>query len=161
MGSDERDAWRRGGPRPDMCPSCLLCAQVDKFGKVRRAMHGTQRLDFRQTHDVYGEDIVDLKNTRYVFLNTLFSVSEGCLYLQLVDRYDEGAPIPSNMHSPLSPLTIAEGGSRVCPRPRNRFDARNILSKRSRNYYNYSPNTLKIFGRPSAGDLSALLCVCL
>ena len=33
---------------------------------------------------------VDLREGRWAFLNTLFSVSEGCLYAQLVDRLDSG-----------------------------------------------------------------------
>jgi FMN phosphatase YigB (HAD superfamily) len=33
---------------------------------------------------------VDLALGRYVFLNTLFSLSEACMYTQLVDRLDEG-----------------------------------------------------------------------
>jgi len=40
---------------------------------------------------VYDDEVVDLKNQRFIFLNTLFSVSEGCLYLQLVDLYDQGS----------------------------------------------------------------------
>ena len=39
---------------------------------------------------MYDDEVVDLKNQRFIFLNTLFSVSEGCLYLQLVDLYDQG-----------------------------------------------------------------------
>jgi len=33
---------------------------------------------------------IDLRDDRWFFLNTLFSVSEGCLYAQLVDRLDSG-----------------------------------------------------------------------
>jgi 5'-nucleotidase len=33
---------------------------------------------------------VDLAESRWVFLNTLFSLSEGCLYSQLVDLLDQG-----------------------------------------------------------------------
>ena len=40
---------------------------------------------------MYDDEVVDLKNQRFIFLNTLFSVSEGCLYLQLVDLYDQGS----------------------------------------------------------------------
>src|SRR5690606_5194902 len=34
--------------------------------------------------------VVDLEERRWVFLNTLFSLSEGCLYRQLVDLLDKG-----------------------------------------------------------------------
>lgn len=65
--------------------------KVDRFGYVRRAMHGTRRMANRETHRVYGRQLVDLReNKRWLFLNTLFSVSEGCLYQQLVDKLDAG-----------------------------------------------------------------------
>lgn len=66
--------------------------KVDRFGVVRRAMHGTRRLTRAETFEEYGRDQVDvdLRSGRWSFLNTLFSVSEGCLYAQLVDRLDSG-----------------------------------------------------------------------
>jgi len=64
--------------------------KVDRFGLVKRAMHGTRRLSIRETHKVYGRQLVDLRETRWLFLNTLFSVSEGCLYAQLVEKLDRG-----------------------------------------------------------------------
>jgi len=64
--------------------------KVDRFGYVRRAMHGTRRLSHRETHEVYGRELVDLREKRWLFLNTLFSVSEGCLYAQLVEKFDTG-----------------------------------------------------------------------
>ena len=64
--------------------------KVDRFGYVRRAMHGTRRLSHRETHEIYGRQLVDLREKRWLFLNTLFSVSEGCLYAQLVEMLDSG-----------------------------------------------------------------------
>jgi HAD superfamily 5'-nucleotidase-like hydrolase len=64
--------------------------KVDRFGYVRRAMHGTRRLSHRETHEIYGRQLVDLREKRWLFLNTLFSVSEGCLYAQLVEKFDAG-----------------------------------------------------------------------
>ena len=40
---------------------------------------------------IYGRYVVDLREGRWSFLNTLFSVSEATLYLQLVDRLDDGS----------------------------------------------------------------------
>jgi len=64
--------------------------KVDRFGYVRRAMHGTRMLSRSETFEQYGRDQVDvdLRSDRWAFLNTLFSVSEGCLNAQLVDRFD-------------------------------------------------------------------------
>ena len=65
--------------------------KVDRFGYVRRAMHGTRRISPDEILKEYGDKhYIDLRDPRWVFLNTLFSVSEGCLYAQLVDRLDSG-----------------------------------------------------------------------
>lgn len=64
--------------------------KVNRFGHVRKACHGTRMLDFNQVRDTYGNSPLDLPHTRWQFLDTLFSLSESCLYLQLVDRLDSG-----------------------------------------------------------------------
>jgi len=65
--------------------------KANRFGFVKRAMHGTRMLDFPQQQQAYGQVLVDLSDSRWVFLNTLFSLSEGCLYAQAVDLLDAGA----------------------------------------------------------------------
>jgi len=64
--------------------------KANRFGLVRRAQHGTAPLDFSSQRRVYAGTIVDLAEPRWVFLNTLFSLSEGCLYAQMVDLLDQG-----------------------------------------------------------------------
>lgn len=64
--------------------------KVNRFGYVKRAMHGTQFVDFDGMRRMYARTIVDLSETRFVFLNTLFSVSEACMYAGLVDLLDAG-----------------------------------------------------------------------
>ena len=65
--------------------------KVDRFGYVQRATHGTTELSPAEIAEVYGGvPPIDLRDSRWIFLNTLFSVSEGCLYAQLVDRLDSG-----------------------------------------------------------------------
>jgi len=65
--------------------------KANRFGFVKRAMHGTRMLDFTEQRDAYGQTLVDLSDSRWVFLNTLFSLSEGCLFAQAVDLLDRGA----------------------------------------------------------------------
>lgn len=66
--------------------------KADRFGYVKRAMHGTNMLSNRAVSEIYGRELVDLRNqSRWEFLNTFFSVSEGVAYMQMVDRLDEGA----------------------------------------------------------------------
>ena len=59
--------------------------KVNRFGYVKRAFHGTRPLDFEEQRKIYSRTIVDLAEPRWVFLNTLFSLSEGCMYAQLID----------------------------------------------------------------------------
>ncbi|XP_057471869.1 uncharacterized protein LOC130760516 isoform X1 [Actinidia eriantha] len=69
--------------------------KADRFGYVKRAMHGTRMLSNRAVSEMYGRELVDLrKENRWEFLNTLFSVSEAVAYMQMVDRLDEGAIAP-------------------------------------------------------------------
>lgn len=64
--------------------------KANRFGYVKRAMHGTRMLPYEEQRDLYARDLVDLAQPRWVFLNTLFSLSEACLYAQLVDLLDAG-----------------------------------------------------------------------
>ncbi len=60
----------------------------NRFGYVNRAFHGTSEMEFGAQRSVYSRAIVDLTDPRYVFLNTLFDLSKGCMYAQLVDLLD-------------------------------------------------------------------------
>ncbi len=69
--------------------------KANRFGFVKRAMHGTRMLAFGEQRDAYAQTLVDLNDNRWVFLNTLFSLSEGCLFAQAVDLLDAGALPPA------------------------------------------------------------------
>uniref|UniRef100_A0A2N9EIF3 5'-nucleotidase n=1 Tax=Fagus sylvatica TaxID=28930 RepID=A0A2N9EIF3_FAGSY len=61
--------------------------KADRFGYVKRAMHGTKMLSTRAVSEMYGRELVDLrKESQWEFLNTLFSVSEAVAYMQAVGR---------------------------------------------------------------------------
>jgi HAD superfamily 5'-nucleotidase-like hydrolase len=62
--------------------------KANRFGYVKKAFHGTKELDFEMQRRVYSRVVVDLSEPRYVFLNTLFSISEACIYMQLVELLD-------------------------------------------------------------------------
>ncbi len=64
--------------------------KANRFGHVRNACHGTKMLGFEGWRDAYGTAPVDLAEARWQFMNTLFSLSEACLYMQLVDLLDQG-----------------------------------------------------------------------
>jgi 5'-nucleotidase len=65
--------------------------KATRFGFVMRATHGTRPLAHDEQRKMYSRVLIDLSQPRWVFLNTLFSLSEACLYAQLIDRFDEGA----------------------------------------------------------------------
>ncbi len=65
--------------------------KANRFGFVKRAVHGTQPLSFEEQRHVYARTIVDLAEPRWSFMNTLFSLSEACMYGQLVDLLDQRA----------------------------------------------------------------------
>ena len=62
--------------------------KADRFGYVKRACHGTRFLGWDEQRRAYSGTLVDLGEPRWVFLNTLFSLSEACMFAQLVDRLD-------------------------------------------------------------------------
>jgi 5'-nucleotidase len=62
--------------------------KANRFGYVKQAAHGTAMLDFEETRRTYSRAVVDLAEDRWVFMNTLFSLSEAAMYSCLVDRLD-------------------------------------------------------------------------
>ena len=61
-----------------------------RFGYVIRAAHGPEFLEFDRLRTDYEGVTVDLSEDRWVFLNTLFSLSEAALFSGLVARMDAG-----------------------------------------------------------------------
>ena len=64
--------------------------KANRFGYVTRAAHGTALLAHEVQRAAYSQVWVDLSEPRWVFLNTLFSLSEACIYAQLVELLDAG-----------------------------------------------------------------------
>ncbi|MEJ2240121.1 MAG: HAD-IG family 5'-nucleotidase [Gemmatimonadales bacterium] len=64
--------------------------KTNRFGYVKQAYHGTQPMEFGKQRSMYARSLVDLSEDRFEFLNTLFSLSEACMYTQLVDMLDDG-----------------------------------------------------------------------
>jgi HAD superfamily 5'-nucleotidase-like hydrolase len=64
--------------------------KANRFGYVKHAFHGTKPIEFESKKQMYRDTLVDLSDRRWVFMNTLFSISEACMYMQLVDLLDDG-----------------------------------------------------------------------
>jgi HAD superfamily 5'-nucleotidase-like hydrolase len=76
---------------------CGNLVKANRFGYVKQATHGMRRLEFEQQRKLYSRLLVHLSEPRWVFLNTLFSLSGACMYSQLVDLLDAGQlPGPMN-----------------------------------------------------------------
>ncbi len=65
--------------------------KANRFGFVMRAAHGTAAMSFEAQREAYRHLPIDLSESRFFFLNTLFSLSGSCLFAQLVDLYDRQA----------------------------------------------------------------------
>jgi HAD superfamily 5'-nucleotidase-like hydrolase len=63
--------------------------KANRFGYIKSAAHGTKMLDFGQMRQAYSGTLVEMSSGRYQFLDTLFSLSEACMYSQLVDLFDK------------------------------------------------------------------------
>jgi 5'-nucleotidase len=70
--------------------------KATRFGYVIQAQHGTSPLSFEAQRETYSSTFVDLAESRWEFMNTLFSLSEASLFAQLVDRLDAGE-LPENI----------------------------------------------------------------
>lgn len=64
--------------------------KANRFGNVKHAFHGTAPMSFEDIRATYAHVVVDLSEDRWEFLNTLFSMSEACLFTQMVDLLDAG-----------------------------------------------------------------------
>jgi len=65
--------------------------KANRFGYIKRAVHGGRFLEHDVQRSAYGRTSVDLNEGRWRFLNTFFSLSEACMYAQLVDLLDAGS----------------------------------------------------------------------
>jgi HAD superfamily 5'-nucleotidase-like hydrolase len=64
--------------------------KANRFGYVTMAAHGVRVLPHDEVRRVYSGVWVDLSDKRWELLNTLFSLSEACLYGQMVELFDAG-----------------------------------------------------------------------
>ncbi|HJN37600.1 MAG TPA: HAD-IG family 5'-nucleotidase [Gammaproteobacteria bacterium] len=61
-----------------------------RFGTVKHGMHGLRALSKQELESQYGKCLIDLADQRFIFLNTLFSLSTSCLYAQLINALNQG-----------------------------------------------------------------------
>ena len=71
--------------------------KATRFGYVVRAQHGTRHLAFDEQRRAYDGEVIELRDERFEFMNTLFELSRASLWSQLVERHDQ-TPLPG-IHS--------------------------------------------------------------
>ncbi len=62
--------------------------KVNRFGFVKTAFHGTGSMNYEDQRRLYSRIVVDHREDRFIFLSTLFSLSEACLFAELVELFD-------------------------------------------------------------------------
>ena len=68
--------------------------KATRFGYVVRAQHGNELLGFDEQRRSYYGTVIDLREERFEFMNTLFELSRASLWCQLVDLHDRRPPLP-------------------------------------------------------------------
>lgn len=89
-------------------------------------MHGTRMLSWSEIRNTYGRELVVLKHDRWQFLNTLFSVSEAVMYMQVCSE----SPNPKPKSQPPSLLTLPRCKSGCANKPL--LQIRNLFPDRER-----------------------------
>ena len=64
--------------------------KLSRFGKVKKAFHGKKELSFSETQKVYQKLVIDLNDPNIQSLDTSFSISNGVLFLSLVEEKNNG-----------------------------------------------------------------------
>ena len=62
--------------------------KVNCFGYVKRSSHGTKFLTYEEQRKAYRAPAIDLMDSRYYIVHTLFSLAEVGLFAQLVTMFD-------------------------------------------------------------------------
>jgi 5'-nucleotidase len=62
--------------------------KANRFGQVHKASHGTRMLEYEERRATYGDEVIALGGERWLAMDTLFSLSESCLYMQAVELFD-------------------------------------------------------------------------
>ncbi len=62
--------------------------KVNRYGYVKKAAHGTRFLSLDEQKKIYNTPGIDVGDSRFYTVHTLFSLAESCLFAQLVDFID-------------------------------------------------------------------------
>ena len=63
--------------------------KMDRHTFVSRAYHGTRALTREERHSRYSDERLDVGQSRYAVIDTLFALPEACMFAALVDLFGE------------------------------------------------------------------------
>ena len=62
--------------------------KVSLYNKIKNAYHGTKVISYREQIEHYGASSIDLRDTKFMSVDTTFSIALTIIYSQLVDLKD-------------------------------------------------------------------------
>ncbi len=63
--------------------------KLDTHDRIWRAMYGRRQLSLEEAADLYANQKIRLGSSQYSSLDSLFTMSEACLYCNLIDYFEE------------------------------------------------------------------------
>ena len=63
--------------------------KLSRFGAIRQSYHGTQPVNYATQKKMYRSTYIDLRDPKYIAIDTAFSISFCVLYAQLIDYKDQ------------------------------------------------------------------------
>ena len=65
--------------------------KVSLYSKIKTSYHGSKVLSYKEQLKLYGSENIDLREDRYLSVDTAFSIAFVVIYSQLIDMKDRGA----------------------------------------------------------------------
>ena len=62
--------------------------KVSLYSKIKQSFHGSKNLSYKDQLELYGSENIDLREDRYLSVDTAFSIAFVVIYSQLVDLKD-------------------------------------------------------------------------
>lgn len=76
----------------DLKNGCIL--QLSRYNKVKTSYYGLEQVPFKKQKAIYQNMAIDLREEQYKSLDTLFAISNGVLFSQLVQLKKDGVDLP-------------------------------------------------------------------
>ncbi len=126
--------------------------KANRFGYVKKAMHGFKMLEFDAIKSIYHHDYIDLSQSRWSFVNTFFSLSEICMYAHAVEACDAGL---FSMH--ISYADIARVIRRELDEAHLEGDMKRVIMAEPEKYIDVDPDVVQTLRDQKQADKKVML----